>query len=157
MAVHWIEVAEALRAAIAEQLEVTVERRYSAIFEKADVEDGKYLVIGMAEDLIGKRGIDHLEIAVDVGYERALPDPTENYPDPKSNIPWLDAEVAKVEAIKDLFAAGDEEREAGPLRDADFAGATYLRWTHSPLVRPDWLKDQSIFLGVVRFEFRIEN
>jgi hypothetical protein len=67
VAAHWIEIAEALRAAVATQLSVTVERRYTAYFDKEDVKDGKYLVVGNAVELVGKRGIDLNEITIDLG------------------------------------------------------------------------------------------
>lgn len=154
---HWIQVAEALRSAIATALGVTVERRYTAYYDKQDVVAGKYLVVGAVSELEGKRGIDQLTIGVDVGYQRGLPDPTDEWPDPKNNIPWLDAESDKVQAIKDLFAAGDELSGEGPLRAMNFAGALYLRWTNSPLYRPDLLLNNSIYTSVIRCEFRIED
>jgi hypothetical protein len=157
VAAHWIQVAEALRSAIATALGVTVERRYTAYFDKQDVEGGKYLVVGAATELEGKRGVDQLTIAIDVGYQRALPAPTEAQPDPSNNIAWLDAESEKVQAIKNLFAAGDELGGEGALRSMDFAGATYLRWTNSPLYRPDMLLNNSIYTSVIRCEFRIED
>lgn len=157
MAAHWIQVAEALRSAIATALGVTVERRYTAYFDKQDVVAGKYLVVGAASELEGKRGIDQLTIGVDIGYQRSLPEPTGDWPDPKNNIPWLDAESNKVQAIKDLFAAGDELSGEGPLRSMNFAGATYLRWSNSPLYRPDLLLNNSIYTSVIRCEFRIED
>jgi hypothetical protein len=157
VAAHWIQVAEALRSAIATALGVAVERRYSAYYDKQAVVDGKYLVVGASSELEGKRGIDQLLIAIDVGYQRALPDPTESQPDPLGNITWLDAESEKVQAIKDLFAAGDELSPGGSLRNMDFAGATYLRWTNSPLYRPDLLLNNSIYTSVIRCEFRVED
>ncbi len=74
--VHWIECAEALRGAITTELGVVVERRYTAYFDRQDVVHGKYLVVGAGCELAGKRGIDLLELSIDVGYQRALPDPT---------------------------------------------------------------------------------
>lgn len=157
MSVHWIEVAEALRAALATQLGVTVERRYTAYYDPEDVRDGKYLVVGGAADLSAKRGVDHLEIGVDVGYQRALLDPSGPFPDPLNNLPFLDECSLKVQQIKNLFAAGDELNGPGALRDYDFAGATYLRWRNDPLYRPDQLLDHRIYTSVIRFEFRVED
>lgn len=155
--VHWINVSESLRAAIATHLSVQVERRYTAYFDKQDVVAGKYLVVGSAAELAGKRGVDHLDLSIDVGYQRALPEPSPDFPDPLNNVPWLDAEAAKVQAIKDLFAAEDELGTEGPLRAMSFAGATYVRWTNNPLYRPDLLIGNQIFTSVIRFEFRIED
>lgn len=154
---HWIAISDALATQLATALGVSVSRRYTAYYDKQDVVDGKYLVVGSGHELQGKRGIDLLEVSVDVGYQRALPAPTPEYEDPKNNIPWLDAESTKVQAILDLFSAGDELSEPGPLRHADFAGATYLRWAHAPIYRPDMLRDNSIFTSVIRFDFRIED
>jgi hypothetical protein len=151
MSVHWINVAEALRAALATQLGTTVERRYTAYYDPEEVVDGKIIVIGGASDLDGKRKIDLLEIGVDVGYQRALPNGTTAYPDPRNNLPFLDGCSQLVQSIKNLFS------EDGPLREAEFAGATYLRWRNDPLYRPDMLLDHSIFTSVIRFEFRIED
>lgn len=151
MSVHWINVAEALRAALATQLSTTVERRYTAYYDPEAIKDGKFIVVGAASDLDGKRKIDFLEIGVDVGYQRALPDATVDYPDPRNNVPFLDECSLKVQSIKNLFS------EDGPLREADFAGATFLRWRNDPLYRPDMLLDHSIFTSVIRFEFRIED
>lgn len=153
----WIEVTEALKTAIATALAITVERRYTAYYEKKDVATGKYLIIGTGAELDGKRGIDLLNISADIGYQIALPAPTETYPDPKNNIPWLDAQSNKVQALKDLFAAGDELTAEGVLRRQTFAGATYLRWNNTPIYRPDFLRDNSIFTSVIRFEFRLED
>lgn len=157
MAAHWIEIAEALRAAVASQLGVTVERRYTAYFDKEDVKDGRYLVVGNAVELAGKRGIDHNDITIDIGYQRGLPDPTEDQPDPFNNIAWLDAESEKVQALKNLFAAGDELGGKGSLREMDFAGASFVRWTNNPLYRQDLLLNNSIYTSVLRCEFRIED
>lgn len=157
MAAHWIEIAEALRAAVATALGVTVERRYTAYFDKEDVKDGKYLVVGNAVELAGKRGIDHNDITIDIGYQRGLPDPTESQPDPTNNIAWLDAESEKVQALKDLFAAGDELGGKGALREMNFAGANFVRWTNNPLYRQDLLLNNSIYTSVLRVELRIED
>lgn len=151
MSVHWINIAEALRAALQAQLTVPVERRYTAYYDPEAIKDGKLIVVGGASDLDGKRGTDFLEIGVDVGYQRSLPVPTETYPDPRNNVPFLDACCAMVQSVKDLFG------EDGPLREMDFAGGTYLRWRNDPLYRPDTMLDYSIFTSVIRFEFRIEN
>lgn len=157
MAAHWIEIAEALRAALQSQLGGSIERRYTAYYKPEDVESGKYLIVGGASELTPRRGVDSLEIGVDVGYQRALPDPDQQYPDPLNNVPFLDACSEKVQAVKDLFAAGDELSGSGPLRDYNFAGATYLRWRNDPLYRPDILIDHRIYTSVIRFEFRIED
>jgi hypothetical protein len=91
------------------------------------------------------------------GYQRGLPDPTESQPDPFNNITWLDAESEKVQAMKNLFAAGDELGGKGQLREMDFAGASFIRWTNNPLYRQDLLLNNSIYTSVLRCEFRIED
>lgn len=145
-----IEVAKALGPAIETALSITIERRYSPYFNREDVKNGKYLIIASGEDRAAKRGIDLLELTVDVGYQVALPAPTEAYPDPANNLPWSDAELEKLQSIKELFEDG------GELRDAEFAGATFLRMTNTPLFRPDLMRDNEIFTSVIRFEFRTE-
>lgn len=150
MSVPVIDVAIALKAAIEGALSITVERRYSAYFDPGQVRDGKYLLVTSGEDTDAKRGIDLLDLTVDVGYQIALPVPTESEPDPANNLTWADGQMAKVQAIKQLFRAG------GSLRDSDFAGATYLRMTNSPIFRPEMLRDNQIFTSVLRLEFRLE-
>lgn len=151
MSVHWINVAEALRAALATQLSTNVERRYTAYYDPELIKDGKVIVVGAASDLDGKRKVDFLEVGVDVGYQQALPKPSDTDPDPRNNLTFLDECSQKVQSIKDLFG------EDGPLREADFAGATFLRWRNDPLYRPEMLLDHLIFTSVIRFEFRIED
>lgn len=145
-----IEIAKALQSAIENQLDITITRRYSAYFNREDVRDGKYLIVSAGEDTDAKRSIDLLDVTVDVGYQIALPEPTEDEPDPANNLPWADAQLAKVQAIKQLF------RDDGLLREADFAGGTYLRMTNTPLYRPETMRDNEIFTSVIRFEFRSE-
>jgi hypothetical protein len=145
-----IQVGEALATAISGALSITIERRYSPYYNRSDVSAGKYLYIASGEDRDAKRGLDILELTVDVGYQIGLPEPTEAYPDPANNLPWADAQLAKVQAIKELF------EDEGDLRDADFAGATYLRMTNTPLFRPELLRDNEIFTSVIRFELRTQ-
>lgn len=145
-----IQIAEALKAAIESALSIAVVRRYSAYFNRDEVKDGVYLIVAAGEDRDAKRSIDWLTITVDVGFQIALPPPTEAEPDPANNLTWADAQLAKVNAIKALFAAD------GPLRQMDFAGATYLRLNNTPLYRPDLMRDNEIFTSIIRLEFRLE-
>lgn len=145
-----IEIAKELAAAVSAALSITVERRCSPYFNREQVKDGKYLIIPSAEDRTAKRGVDLLELSVDIGYQIALPEPTEAQPDPANNLPWADSQLEKVQAIKELF------QDDGDLRDASFAGATFLRMTNTPLFRPDLMRDNEIFTSVIRFEFRTQ-
>lgn len=145
-----IDIAEALREAIETALSIYVVRRYSAYLDREDVKDGVYLIVAAGEDRDAKRSIDLLTITVDVAYQIALPVPTEANPDPVNNLPWADEQLAKVDAIKNLFGP------AGSLREMDFAGATYLRLANTPLYRPDVMRENEIFTSVIRFEFRTE-
>lgn len=145
-----VEIAKALTVAIGDALSITLQRRCSPYFNREEVKDGKYLIIPTGEDRSAKRAIDLLEITVDVGYQIALPDPTEANPDPSNNLTWADAQLEKVQAIKELF------EDEGDLRDADFAGATFVRMTNTPLFRPDLMRDNEIFTSVIRFEFRAQ-
>lgn len=150
MPVPIIAIAEALRLAIETALTISIDRRYSAYFNREDVATGKYLMVLASEETQAKRGIDLLELSIDIGYQIALPAPTPTYPDPANNLPWIDAQLALVDAIKQLF------RPDGALRDKPFAGATWIRQTNTPLYRPDTIRDNEIFTSVIRFDFRTE-
>jgi hypothetical protein len=140
-------------------------RRYSGYLDKDAVRTGKYVVVPAGEEFEGKRGVDHRVISIDVAWQIALPRPTEANKDPLENRVWIDEQMGRIEAIKRLFAAEAEVYDPittqyttvtqGPLRDYNFAGANFLRWSNSPLWRPDLMRDNSIFTSVVRLEFRL--
>ncbi|QDV26934.1 hypothetical protein [Aureliella helgolandensis] len=145
------ELTIALQSAIAAELSIVIERRKIAYFTPGEVREGKYIIVGIGEDTNAKRGIDLLDLQVDLGYQIALPEPTESNPDPANNIPWSDEQEQKVDAIKQLF------RPDGALRDRAIAGVNYLRMQNTPIYRPDMLLDNQIFTSVIRLEFRSEN
>ena len=126
----------------------TFERRITAYYKRDDLVEGKWVVIaaGDAQSIRG-RDVDRTTLIVDVGYQIALPESSEDYPDPVENRPFIDAQMLIVENVKNPF------RGEGSLRHESFLGFSFSNMTNTPIYRPDLLIDKQIFTAVIRLEF----
>lgn len=145
------DIADAFATEVNSALGITCVRRYAPSLDKSDLADGRYLVVPASAEQELKRGIEDGRFEIDFGYQITVPVGI----DPTDDIGWLDSQADKVQAVLDLFRSGDEVTPRGPLIDKLFAGAEYMGWTHSPIYRPDILRDHGIFTSVVRFNFRL--
>lgn len=151
MGVPVIELADDLVTKLGTETGFTFERRVAPFFSKADVSGGKWIVLpaGDTQDVRGRK-VDVSTLTVDVGYQEDLPDKTNDEPDPLNNKTWFDANMQKLEDVKDLF------RGEGNLRLAKFAPSDQFRFqsfTNTPIYRPDLMTDYQIFTAVIRLEF----
>ena len=151
MGVPVIDLADDLVTKLGTETSHSFERRVAPYFSKDDVEGGKWIVIpaGDTQD-IRARKVDVSTLTVDVGYQANLPDKTNAEPDPLNNTTWFDAEMQKLEDVKDLF------RGEGSLRHEKFAPSSkfyFQAMTNTPIYRPDLMTDYQIFTAVIRLEF----
>lgn len=130
----------------------SVVRRYVRFYAAKDLPDnGQWFAIGIEEDFTKKRRTDIVKLSVDVGFQRGLPDASEDYPDPLTNLPFLDACMAEVESVKALF------REGGALAEAEIGNKwVFESMSQSPIYRPELLVENQIFTSVIRLTFLTE-
>jgi hypothetical protein len=144
-----IDLAQAVRVAVAAATGKTVSRRYAPHFDKKDPElqAGEWFVVVTAEDLRKKRHTQFPRLTVELAYQRALPDSTTEFKDPLSNLPFLDGCMAEVQGVKNLFGEG------GSLQRKILAECDLADVSNNPLYRPDLLYDLSIFTSVIKLEY----
>lgn len=127
------------------------ERRVGPYLKKSEIASGKWIVVPAGDEQeIRARQVDRSTLTVDVAYQEPLPDTTDAQPNPIENLPWFDANMAKIDAVKALF------RGEGAFRNMAFDpnGEFILQsMTNTPIYRPDLMQDHQIFTAVIRLEF----
>ncbi len=146
-----VELAKGVAVALHNATGKTFERSYDVNPEPGEVVSGKWFVMAATEDFTKRQRVDVSKLAVDVGYFRALPESSDEYPNPEKNLPWLDSQMEEVESVKALF------REDGALSELVVANCCFVGMINSPLYNPDALGDGQVFISVVRLEFTYES
>lgn len=151
MAKRIIELADAVADSIRAITTRQVRRRYVPYFDSSQVVDGKWFILVAEEDPNSKGDVDTPKLTIDLGYQKALPEPTDDVPEPEDHLPTLDAMMEEVETIKNLFAEG------GELRERVQANCVFLNYRPGPLYRQDFLYEMGIFFSVIRLEYLAES
>lgn len=148
MAAPILELADEVKSQLATATGYAFTRRNKPFVKRDDIVDGKWFVVPAGEETAtAARQVDKSTLTVDVAYQRALPAPSTDNPDPAENQTWFDNEMAIVENVKNCF------RPEGSLRDASFLEFKFLRMTNTPIYRPEHLHEYAIFTAVIRLEF----
>jgi hypothetical protein len=151
MAKRIVELADAVKTSIQTLTSRTVRRRYVPYFDSEQVVDGKWFILVAEEDPNSKGDIDTPKLTIDLGYQKAIPEPTDAVPEPEDHLPTLDAMMEEVETIKNLFAEG------GAMRERVQANCVFLNYRPAPLYRQDFLYEMGIFFSVIRLEYLAES
>lgn len=122
--------------------------RYSPVTEQKQLRPAKWFVALQGDELKETNLTDRRDLLLDIVYQHGLPDPTEEYPIPLENNPWLDTQINEVDTFRDLF------REDGALRGVCIADCTSIELVDMPLYLPNHLLDHSIFTSLTRIKFR---
>lgn len=142
-----VELAKALKTELDTALSVTFQRVYAPFLNAEECASDTYLIMANSEDISPKRRIDVLKLSIVLAYQLKLPNATAEYRDPLKNIPFFDACMEKVEAIKALF------REGGALNEKEISNCVYLSMSNSPIYRPDFIVDFQIFTSEIKLDF----
>lgn len=130
------------------ELDKDASARYAPVTNQKQLIPAKWFVALQGDELKETNLIDRRDLFLDIVYQHGLPDPTEEYPIPLENNPWLDEQINEVDSFKALF------REDGALRGIILADCTSIELVDMPLYLPNHLLDHSIFTSLTRIKFR---
>ena len=142
---------DAMLAKLIAKGKTTATARYVPYSKPDSIKDGKWIVAIQNEEATQSRNVDTKYLyTLDLVYQRSLPDPTAEQPDPLENNAFIDACINEAGTVKALF------RENGELRGVQIGGCVQTAMPTQPLYQPDHLINHLIFSSVVRVEFRFE-
>lgn len=128
----------------------SAEARYVEYKSKKEVSTGKYLIALASEFDKQFTNVDQRDFSIDIVYQRGLPEPTKEKPDPLENNAFLDACVIEIATVKALF------QEGGELRGNAIANCVSVEIVDGPLYLPVHLIEHNIFTASFRVRFRFE-
>jgi hypothetical protein len=133
---------------------VTVEPRYVPYLDPNELETPRWILVMNADSIERQgRGLAPGEMAIDVGFQAALPPKTDRTAD-FFKTETLDGWVEQVGKLKALYRP---KQPAGKLRDEVIAGAEFRRYTNAPLYRQEMLVAHGIFISVVSLVYYYEH
>ncbi len=122
--------------------------RYSPVTDSKQLIPAKWFVALQGDELKETNLTDRRDLLLDIVYQHGLPDPTEGYPIPLENVPWLDSQINEVDSFRALF------REDGAMRGVAIADCVAIELVDMPLYLPNHLIEHSIFTSLTRIKFR---
>lgn len=152
MPVPVIELAKAVRSALATQTGKPWERRYVPYFERSELASMKYLV-GLAGDELGtvRRQLQDGELSIVLGFQQALPEVSDRDDEFIENETWLDARMQEVHDVKSLFLPG------GSMRDLVLSSCEFKSMRNDPLYSPLVLLQSGIFQSTLELTYVMEH
>lgn len=149
MTVPIIVLRDDVRTQIQNDAGITIENRRAPYLSAADVASGKWILVTAGDDqAIAGRQVDRTTLTIDLAWQIKLPDKSATVSNPLEDEDFFESQMQAVETVKNLFRGG------GTLRDTRFSGGfDFLRFTNSPIYRPDMLIEHQIFTSVIRLEF----